>query len=122
MKLKLIFVLFVFILFGCSVSEAPEMRNLNGNWKIYVGGEYSQIAKNIELELSDTAILYDGILLDSLHIEECNLKAVKHFTKDSIFRLDINLTFEIDRIWGYEITEHLNKIDSTYIYGERIQP
>ena len=119
MKLKLVFILFAFVLAGCSVSEPPEIGNLNGDWKIFIGGEYSQTTKDITIKLTDTTILYDDILLDSVNIFESNLTAVRHFSKDYIFRLDINLTFEKDRIWGYEIIEHSNQKDSIYIYGER---
>ena len=120
MKLKLSFALLVLIFLSCSLNESPEIENINGHWRIYIGGEYSQLAKNIEIELSDTGILYDRILLDSMIFHEGNFRAVKHYKLDSAFRLDINLTIE-NRIWGYEIIEHSYHKDSTYIYGEKMR-
>jgi len=120
MKFKIILILFAFILFGCSVSESPEISKLNGNWKIFVGGEYSMKTKEVKIELADTVVLYDSISFDSIAVNRTNLKAVHRFGKDTIFRLDLNLTFE-DRIWGYEILEISSEIDSIYIYGERQQ-
>ncbi|MPN44666.1 hypothetical protein SDC9_192231 [bioreactor metagenome] len=45
---------------------------------------------------------------------------MKKYSKDSIFKLDLTLTFEKDKIWGYEILDVYGVRKQTYIYGERI--
>lgn len=120
MKLKLILLGLAFVLAGCSVNEPPHIEDLNGNWKIYVGSQYSLQTKDISIILKDPQILYDSVSLDSLVISKNNLKAMKKYSKDSIFKLDLTLTFEKDKIWGYEILDVYGVRKQTYIYGERI--
>jgi hypothetical protein len=118
--LGLLFSLVIFLV-GCSPDNNININNINGRWRIFIGNEYSQKAKILEILLTDTSIFYDKIELDSLKIEYENIKAEKHFKKDSIFKLDIRLTFEKNKLWGNEIWIINEKADTTYIFGEKIK-
>jgi hypothetical protein len=122
MKLKLGFVsLILLILVGCSVADAPNIQKLDGDWRIYIGGEYSYVYKEISIDIDNQLCTYDNVIFDSTSINKNKIIGIRRYNNDSTLKIDLTLTFEEDKLWGYEIIEHKYRNDSTYIYGERLK-
>ena len=123
---KIILILFITISIGliilsCSVADHPKASELNGTWKLNIGNEYSLDTTHIIIEITDTAVIYNDITLDSVIIEKNRLIAEKHYTKDLSFKLDLTLTFETQYMHGYEYVISNTQIDSVYVFGERVK-
>jgi hypothetical protein len=122
MKLKLGLIPFILILLvGCSVADAPDIQKLDGAWRIYIGGEYSYIYKEISIDIDNQSFTYGGVIFDSTSINKNKIVGIRRYNNDSTLKIDLTLTFEEDKLWGYEIIEYKYWNDSTYIYGERLK-
>ncbi|MGI6369245.1 MAG: hypothetical protein GX372_03815 [Ignavibacteria bacterium] len=122
MKKILIIIIATFFLFSCSEEEAPPTQNLNGIWRIFLGSEYSLVSKDIEIKFLDTILSYDSLAMQiQANHDKRHIVAKYDFSKDSTFILDINITYDNDRIVGNEIRHNATSIDSIYIYGKRLR-
>jgi hypothetical protein len=90
----LIIVPIIIIASSCSVNESPDISDINGYWKIYIGSEYSLHTKEIMINITDSGVIYDNIVLDSYVIENNTIAASKRYNKDSAFKINLVLTYK----------------------------
>lgn len=118
---KILMLIICSIISSCSVNTSPAVTGLNGTWKINIGNEYSTDTNHINIEITNTEVIYDSIKLNNVIIEENRLIAQKNYTKDSAFKIDLTLTSETQYMWGYEYRINKLQTDSVYIFGERVK-
>lgn len=122
-KILYIFLLIIICTSGTSCGVEPNIikDNLDGIWKVFIGGEYSTNSKEIVMKFLDSAIVYDK---DTLFFISKNndrhIIATSDTTKNIIKSLDCKLTYDNDRIIGYEITKSFGDSIATYFYAQRI--
>jgi hypothetical protein len=116
--MKKILLILCIVVSSCSVADSPAITDLNGIWKLNIGNEYSHDTSHIIIKITDSSVIYNDIVLDSISIKKNRLVAKKNYTKDSAFKIDLTLTFETQYMWGYEYRISKTKIDSIYIFGE----
>ena len=87
---------------------------------MYIGSEYSTSTKDIWIKITDTAIIYDSIVLDNKFINKNKVTAFIKYNEDSSFRIQLTLTYNENYIWGYEYLENSEYVDSIYVFGEKL--
>ncbi len=122
MKKIFFIIISTIFLFSCSEDETPIARNLDGIWRIFIGNEYSLISKDIEIKFVDSIVSYDSLALKIQDKHNKRHIIARHdFELDSAFILDIEITYDNNRIVGNEIKEIGLTADTVYIYGEKIR-